>query len=107
MSKGAKTALGILGAIILGKAIHEATDDDDDDDDRRRSPPTSPEPEYPEPEVSKPPAGDPASTPTTDARQPPRVARPTADDIRRTSPVHRLGPCCVGGRTEEPTSEPQ
>src|SRR3546814_5580137 len=43
MSKGAKTALGILGAIILGKAIHEATDDDDDDDDRRRSPPTSPE----------------------------------------------------------------
>src|SRR3546814_8024020 len=55
MSKGAKTALGILGAIILGKAIHEATDDDDDDDDRRRSPPTSPEPEYPEPEVSKPP----------------------------------------------------
>src|SRR3546814_7028110 len=56
-SKGAKTALGILGAIILGKAIHEATDDDDDDDDRRRSPPTSPGPEYPEPEVSKPPAG--------------------------------------------------
>src|SRR3546814_14475440 len=41
MSKGAKTALGILGAIILGKAIHEATDDDDDDDGRRRSPPTS------------------------------------------------------------------
>src|SRR3546814_15954181 len=69
------TALGILGAIILGKAIHEATDDDDDDDDRRRSPPTSPEPAYPEPEVSKPPAGDPASPPTTDARQPPRVGR--------------------------------
>src|SRR3546814_7048342 len=82
---------------VCSSDLHEATDDDDDDDDRRRSPPTSPEPEYPEPEVSKPPAGDPASTPTTDARQPPRVARPPADDIRRTSPVHRLGPCCVGG----------
>src|SRR3546814_15819007 len=23
--------------------------------------------------------------------------RSPADDIRRTSPVHRLGPCCVGG----------
>src|SRR3546814_13886168 len=102
MSKGAKTALGILGAIILGKAIHEATDDDDDDDDRRRSPPTSPEPEYPEPEVSKPPAGDPASPPTTDARQPPRVARPPADDMRRTSHVPRMGPCCGGGVTGPP-----
>src|SRR3546814_4382725 len=91
MSKGAKTALGILGAIILGKAIHEATDDDVDDD-RRRSPPTSPEPEYPEPEVSKPPAGDPESTTTTDARQPHRVARQPADDMRRTSPDTRLGP---------------
>src|SRR3546814_19013907 len=87
MSKGAKTALGILGAIILGKAIHEATDDDDDDDDSRRSPPTSPEPEYPEREVSKPPAGDPASTPTTDSWPQPREARPSAAAIRRTHPV--------------------
>src|SRR3546814_715682 len=32
MSTGAKTALGILGAIVIGTVIHEATDDDDHDD---------------------------------------------------------------------------
>src|SRR3546814_801433 len=91
MSTGAKTALGILGAIVIGTVIHEATDDDDDDDrgrgrDDGRSPPTRQPPED--------------SPPPSDERRPPpdRVQR-------RPYPVRQPQPtaCCVAGTTHQLT----
>src|SRR3546814_2801262 len=91
MSTGAKTALGILGAIVLGTVIHEATDDDDHDERGRgradgRSPPARP-----------PPADSPP--PSADLRQPPgRGPRPPATG----TPPHPAA-CCVAGTKHQPT----
>src|SRR3546814_15230045 len=84
MSTGAKTALGILGAIVIGTVIHEATDDDDDDRGRddARSPPARQPPED--------------SPPPSDDRRPPPGRVP-----RQPYPVRQPQPtaCCVAGTT--------
>src|SRR3546814_16927229 len=73
MSTGAKTALGILGAIVIGTVIHEATDDDDDDrgrDDARSTPARQP------PEDSPPPSDDRRPPPGKGQRPPYPVPPP-------------------------------
>src|SRR3546814_3289302 len=73
MSTGAKTALGILGAIVIGTVIHEATDDDDDDrgrDDARSPPARQP------PEDAPPPSDDRRPPPGRVQRQPYPVRQP-------------------------------
>src|SRR3546814_18082492 len=92
MGTGAKTALGILGAIVIGTVIHEATDDDDDDrgrDDARSPPARQP------PEDSPPPSDDRRPPPGRVQRQPypVRQPQPTACCVR--SDERRVGKECV------------
>lgn len=103
MSKGAKTALGILGAIIVGTAIHEATDDDDDHDRDDRNPPPQPSPRTPQP------SSDAAPTPPSDAPPPPPSDTPRSSSgagfpssrVLQPSPAYQLQPeaCCVVEQT--------
>src|SRR3546814_4023234 len=96
MSTGAKTALGILGAIVIGTVIHEATDDDDHDDrGRGRDDGRSPPARHP-PEDSPP--------PSDDRRPPPGRVQRQPYPVRQPQPTA----CCVAGttRSEEPTSDP-
>ena len=94
MSKGAKTALGILGALIVGKAIHEATDDDDHDRDNR-NPPPQPSPRTPQPSSDTPPP------PPPDTSQPSSGGRFPSSRVLQPSPAHQLQSeaCCVVEQT--------
>src|SRR3546814_19351730 len=89
MSTGAKTALGILGAIVIGTVIHEATDDDDDDRGRddARSPPARPPPED-----SPPPSDDRRPPPGRVPRQPYPVPQPQPTACSVPGPPHPLTP---------------
>jgi hypothetical protein len=84
MSDGAKAALGIIGAIVIGTVIHEATDDDDDDDRGR----------------GRGDGGSPPARPPRDDAPPLSDSRPPAGQ-RRPHPVRQPPPeaCCVAGTT--------
>lgn len=100
MSDGAKAALGILGAIVIGKAIHEATDDDDDRDRGRDEGRRSPEPPPPE---DAPPSEQPP--PPSDAPPSPLRTRPPTGTFDQRYPVRVQQPeaCCVAGATHQLT----
>lgn len=101
MSTGAKAALGILGAIVIGTVIHEATDDDDDRDDR--GPPAQPSPGRTRPDACCINGRTYELAPGQCRAR--RGVRGTCPEPRQPYPARQLPPeaCCIAGQTHEAT----